>query len=367
MRPVISNSPILAVLAACLLLTACTTTPPAQVFVPPVYPPPPDQPRFVYERTLLYNDDVEEYTSTDRLKQFALGASRKLRGLIKPYDVAVNKGRVYVTDTVQRAVFMFDIPGRRFVEFGTEKPGELAKPMGIDIANSGDVYVADISAKRVLVYSAEGRYLRNIGSEKRLARPSDVTVSPDGQQIYVVDTGGIDSPNHDVVVYDAQDGHYLRTIGRRGIGKGEFNLPLQAATAPDGRLYVVDSGNFRVQIFSPEGDFLDSFGSVGRAPGQFARAKGIAIDRDGRIYVVDTAFGNVQIFDPQTRLLMFIGERGEAGYPGKFMLPAGIDVDPDGRIYMVDQFFRKVDVFRPATMKAESGEAAYIFKGNPDE
>lgn len=354
-------------LAASLLLTACVATPPARVFAPPVYPPPPDQPRFVYERTLLYNDDVEEYSSTDRLKQFALGASRKLHGLIKPYDIAVKKGRVYVTDTVQRAVLMFDIPGRRFVEFGTEKPGELAKPMGIDISDSGEIYVADISARRIMVYSMDGAYLRSIGNEDRLTRPTDVTISPDGKQVYVVDTGGIDSPNHDVVVYDTQDGRYIRTIGRRGIGKGEFNLPLQAATAPDGRLYVVDSGNFRVQIFSPEGVYLSSFGRVGRAPGQFARAKGIAIDRDGRSYVVDTAFGNVQIFDPQARLLMFIGERGEAGYPGKFMLPAGIDVDPDGRIYMVDQFFRKVDVFRPATLSTESGEAAYLFKGNQED
>lgn len=353
-------------LAACLLLTSCATTPPDHVFVPPVYPPPPDEARFVYERTLLYNDDVEEYTTSDRLKQFALGASRKLRGLVKPYDVAVFKGRVYVTDTVQRAVLVFDIPGRRFVEFGVEKPGELAKPMGIDISPSGEVYVADISARRVMVYSEDGRFLRSIGSEKRLARPADVTVSPDGKLVYVVDTGGIDNPNHDVVVYDAGDGHYVRTIGKRGIGAGEFNLPLQASTAPDGNLYVVDSGNFRIEIFSPDGRYLDSFGSVGRAPGQFARAKGITVDKEGKIYVVDTAFGNVQIFDPQKRLLMFIGERGEAGYPGKFMLPAGIDVDADGRIYMVDQFFRKVDVFRPVSLKAEEGEAAYVFKGNPD-
>jgi len=292
---------------------------------------------------------------------------RKLRDLVKPYDVAVYKGRVYVTDTVQRAVLMFDIPGRRFVEFGTEKPGELSKPMGIDISPSGEVYVADISDRRVLVYTSDGRFLRSIGSVKRLTRPSDVTISPDGKRVYVVDTGGIDSPSHDVVVYDAEDGHYVRTIGQRGIDKGQFNLPLQAATGPDGRLYVVDSGNFRVEIFSPDGKYLDSFGSVGRAPGQFARAKGIAVDRDGRAYVVDTAFGNVQIFDPQNRLLMFIGERGEAGYPGKFMLPAGIDVDADGRIYMVDQFFRKIDVFRPVTLKAEEGEAAYVFKGNTDE
>ena len=127
-------------------------------------------------------------------------------------------------------------------------------------------------------------------------------------------------------------------------------FPLQAAVAPDGTLYVVDSGNFRVESFDPDGNFLSSFGSVGRFPGQFARPKGIAVDPAGNVYVVDTAFGNLQIFDRNGQLLMFLGERGEAGYPGKFMLPAGVDVDADGRVYMVDQFFRKVDVFRPANL-----------------
>jgi len=334
-------------LAACLLV-ACASAPETKDdFVPPVYPPAPAAPRFVYERTLLYNEDVEEVTSGMRFKQFALGESRKLVGLVKPFDVAVHAGRVYVTDTVQRAVLVFDIPGKRFFQIGVDKPGQLSKPMGIDVAADGTLYVADITDRRVMVYDAGGKFLRAIGSRDVLQRPSDVALSPDGSRLYVVDTGGVDSADHTVHVFDTHSGEATGRIGARGEAEGEFNLPLQATVAPDGTLYVVDSGNFRVEGFDPAGRYRLSFGSVGRFPGQFARPKGIAADPAGNIYVVDTAFGNVQIFDPSGQLLMFLGERGQSGYPGKYMLPAGIDVDSDGRVYVVDQFFRKVDVYRP--------------------
>jgi sugar lactone lactonase YvrE len=341
------------VIAICLL-AGCAGTPEAErEFIPPVYPPPPADPRFVYERTLLYNEDVEEVTSGMRFKQFALGESRKLMGLVKPFDVAVHAGRVYVTDTVQRAVLVFDVPGKRFFQIGADKPGQLSKPMGIDVAADGTLYVADITDRRVMVYGADGAFLRAIGSHELLQRPSDVALSPDGSRLYVVDTGGVDSMEHTVHVFDARSGEPAGRIGTRGAAEGEFNLPLQAAVAGDGTLYVVDSGNFRVAAFDAEGRYLLSFGSVGRYPGQFARPKGIATDAAGNVYVVDTAFGNIQLFDRSGQLLMFIGERDQSGYPGKYMLPAGIDVDSDGRIYVVDQFFRKVDIYRPVAAPAD--------------
>lgn len=341
----------LTLLALLLLLSACASGPkPQNDFVAPVYPPPPDTPRFVYERTLLYSDDVEEYTTAMRFRDFALGESRKVKGLVKPFDIAVRHGRVYVSDTVQRSVVVFDIPGKHFREIGAMAPGELVKPLGIDIGPDDRLYVCDVGARRVMVYDTAGKFERMLGADLPLQRPSDVALNADGTRLYIVDTGGVNSDMHHVYVLDTASGKLIRRIGRRGSGDGEFNLPLQAAVAPDGTLYVVDSGNFRVESFDPDGNFLSSFGSVGRFPGQFARPKGIAVDPAGNVYVVDTAFGNLQIFDRNGQLLMFLGERGEAGYPGKFMLPAGVDVDADGRVYMVDQFFRKVDVFRPANL-----------------
>ena len=71
-----------------------------------------------------------------------------------------------------------------------------------------------------------------------------------------------------------------------------------AAVAADGTLYVLDSGNFRVQAFDREGTFLRAFGKAGVNTGNFARPRGIAVDDEGRIYVSDASFNNFQIFQP---------------------------------------------------------------------
>jgi DNA-binding beta-propeller fold protein YncE len=353
---------VISLLTALLIagLSGCASAPEQASALPPppVYPPPPDKPRFIFERTLLYSDDVEEYTAYQRFREFATGSSRKLHGMVKPFDVAVHKRRVYVSDSVQRNVMLFDIPGKHFAEIGVDEPGQLKKPLGIAISPGGDLYVADITLQRVMVYDRDGHFLRAIGSPEQLRRPSDVAISPDGRRLYVVDTGGIDTQDHHVYVYDSHSGDYLQRIGTRGTGKGQFNLPLQAAVDAEGRLYVVDGGNFRIEVFDADGNYLSSFGSVGRLPGQFARPKGIAIGPNDNSYVVDAAFGNIQLFNPQGQLLMVIGERGHAGLPGKYMLPAGIAVGEDGRIYVVDQFFRKVDIYRPIDLPAdESGKS----------
>ena len=133
------------------------------------------------------------------------------------------------------------------------------------------------------------------------------------------------------------------------------SLPRDVAVGKDGYLYVVDGGNFRVQVFDANGKYLHSFGSVGKQLGSFARPKEIATDREGNVYVVDTAFGNFQVFTADGELLMYIGERSERDGPAKYMLPSGIAIDEDGRVYMVDQWFRKVDVFRPAGLAPEQG------------
>lgn len=163
-------------------------------------------------------------------------------------------------------------------------------------------------------------------------------------------------------IFDAITGEHLKTVGDRGTENGQFNLPLQAVTTPDGTVHVVDGGNFRVQSFFPDGTYKSAFGAIGRRSGQFSRPKGISSDKDGNIYVVDAAFGNFQIFNEQGQLLLFVGDRGYDGKPGEYMLPAGIDVDEDGRVYMVDQYFKKIDVFRPADLPEDQGWLSSVRK-----
>ncbi len=342
--------------AAALIVAACAAPPPSEP-IEIAYPPPPEQPRYFYDRTLTGSRDVVEISSAERFRRFATGEKIRGQGFGKPFGILAVNGRIYVGDTVTRRISVLDFPGQRFFEFGNSGIGRLAKPLGMAADQTGRIYVCDGSSKRILVFDSEGQYLTAIGDLDAFERPSGVAVNADGSRIYVVDTGGVDSQNHRVRVFDA-NGSFLFDIGGRGDGPGQFNLPLMAAVGPQGRLYVVDAGNFRVQVFSAEGDFLFSFGGAGRTPGTFSHPKGIVVDNEGKIFVSDSGFANLQIFDDEGRILMFIGDRSERGGPGQFLLPAGVWVDTDGRIYLVDQFFSKIDVFRPAAVPAGSRPGA---------
>ena len=329
--------------------------PRAELVNPFIYPAPPDEPRFAFERMIVNNADVTGVSDQDRLKSMMTGASIGSDGLGKPYAIAVHQGRLFVSDTAMRAVLVFDIPEKKTMQIKETPRGFLSKPLGLDVDGKGNVYVADGGLRRIVVFTRDGKFIRDIGTDKTFDRLSSVTVNHDGTRVYAVDIGGVQSENHRVRVFDAQTGEHLKDIGKRGNGPGEFNLPRDVAIGLDGRLYVVDGGNFRVQIFDKDGKYLSSFGKVGKMLGDFARPKEIATDADGNVYVADTAFGNFQIFSPDGDLLMFVGERSEANGPAKYMLPSGIFVDEDRRVYMVDQWFRKIDVFRPYSLPEGSG------------
>jgi sugar lactone lactonase YvrE len=320
------------------------------------FPPPPEPARFVFERVIRSSADILPAQPGDALRQLVTGEQVVGEPLSKPYAVAVHRGRIFVSDTVARYVRLFDVPRGRYSRLGDDEgPGQLIKPVGLDVDAAGRLYVADIGAKAVLVYDAEGAFLRRVGGAEWFNRLTSVCVDAAGQRLYALDIGGVNSDQHQVRVFDAVSGAHVRDIGRRGNGEGEFNLPRDLAIGKDGRLYVVDGGNFRVSIFDRDGQYLRSFGSIGKQYGQFARPKEVAIDRDGNVYVIDTAFGNFQIFDPDGALLLFVGSRNERDGPARYMLPSGIAVDEDGRVYVIDQWFRKLEVYRPAALAATGG------------
>lgn len=346
---------VLGIAAVLLFLAGCAQAPQTadrKPFTAPVFPPPPLPARFIWERTLHSSADVVKDDKDASLRRLVTGELRTGEGMQKPYGVAVRNGRVYVGDTVARNVVMFDLNSNRFTHIGVDDPGSLRMPFGLDVDPQGNLYVLDGTLKRVHVYDADGKFLRALGQDMKWSRPSGLALDAARKRLYIVDTGGVDSENHNVRALDLESGKLLFEIGKRGEAPGEFNLPRDAVVGADGLLYVVDGGNFRVQVFDAQGKYVKTFGAVGRQGGQFSRPKEIAADTEGNIYVVDSAFGNFQIFNRDGALLLDVGSRSNSDAPAKFMLPSGIAVDLDGRVYMVDQFFRKVEVFRPAHLPA---------------
>jgi len=348
--------------ALALLLVAlpgCASAPKEEL-PPLVFPSEPEEPRFYFERTVFGTGSVRSPNRQDRLRAAVTGESRFGGSpFAKPFDIAVHQGRVYVTDTVRRSVTALDFAeGHSFEVGGGGEAGELHKPLGIAVDRNGTLYVCDAQLESILIYDRDGNYQRAIGDQDMFDRPSGIDVDPEGKRLFVVDTGGVDSENHRVIVLDVETGEHLHDIGTRGREQGFFNLPRDVALGPDGLIYVTDGGNFRVQAFTQDGEPVRTWGQPGKYMGQFTRPKGISVDPDGNVYVVDAAFGNFQIFNPMGELLLFIGSRSTIQGPAQYMLPAGIAVDEDGRIYVIDQYFRKIDIYRPASVAESEGYLA---------
>lgn len=300
-----------------------------------VWPLPPDEPRIKYVKSLRSEKDLGKEGGIGE----ALLGEDKANALIRPYGCATDAGgRIYATDVGR--VFVFDEKNKKVSFIGDDaNTGKLAVPMGIVISHDGKVYVADAKRKRVFAYDAKGNLITGFGKTGELDTPTGIAIDEKRGRLYVVDT-----KKHAILVFALADGKLLKTIGKRGGEPGTFNLPTNIIVDREGNLYVVDTGNFRVQILDPDGKPIKSIGSLGDKPGNFSRPKGIALDSEDNLYVVDTTFNNIQVFNKKGELLIFIGEGGFA--PGRFNSPSGICIDADDRIIVADGMNGRLEILQ---------------------
>ena len=127
-----------------------------------------------------------------------------------------------------------------------------------------------------------------------------VRVDPDGN-IWVVD-----APGH-VVYKTSPQGRVLMELGLRGVAgmsRNTFNLPTDVAFGPNGDVYVSDGyGNARVVKYTAGGQYALEWGSRGTGPGEFGLPHNLVVDAEGRVYVADRDNRRVQVFAPDGEFL----------------------------------------------------------------
>ena len=116
---------------------------------------------------------------------------------------------------------------------------------------------------------------------------------------------------HDLGVRHRRQVHHASS-GKTGSGDGELLRPAGLAVEKNGNLIVVDSGNNRLQVFTPEGKFVGKCGRAGKGQGEFNQPWGITLDKDGNIYVADWKNHRVQKLSPEGKSLMSIGQLRQA-------------------------------------------------------
>lgn len=171
-----------------------------------------------------------------------------------------------------------------------------------------------------------------------LSSPRGVAVDGSGR-VYVR------TPSHAIAVMD-YNGNVQFRLGKNdpnsevGNGNGEFFSPIGIDVDTNGRIYVADTGNNRVQVFENSGNFLFKFGTTGSGPGQFNGVMNVAVANNGNIYTTDRYNKRVEIFGPSGDFLSQF-----AINPSGSSDPFSIAVDSMNKVYVGDLIHDRVRVY----------------------
>lgn len=141
-------------------------------------------------------------------------------------------------------------------------------------------------------------------------------------------------------------GETPQTIGF-GLVQSEFLGPKGVSLDAEGNIYVLDAGNYRVQVFDSKGNFKFMFGGKGTEPYQFMSPAGITVSR-GKVYITDgygdiTASNKIVVYDTSGNFLFFFGTRGAE--EGNLSAPTGIGADEQGNIYVCDIGNKRIEKY----------------------
>ena len=156
--------------------------------------------------------------------------------------------------------------------------------MGITIYNNR-VYVADQLTFRICVFLCDGAFTHAIA---QLTLPTDVAIN--NNQLLIASGG-----NKCISVFTL-DGNHVNKVGAGSISKGQLIKPAYLTTDKYGFILSTEKINNRVSVFDKDGVFVHCFASKGSAIGQFSYPRGIALSPNGRIYISDHENKRIQIF-----------------------------------------------------------------------
>ena len=251
-----------------------------------------------------------------------------------PSAVAVDShDNLYVFQRGDPPVLVFDRDGNMIAQW-TRKDGVPADAHLVYVGPDDGVYLADRDAHQILKYTSEGELVMSLGNRHRAElqapfnHPADMCVAPPGSpltgEIFVAAGYGNSSVHH-----FSASGNHIYSFGSAGSSAGEFRVPHSVRVSVDGRIYVADRENNRVQIFSPDGEFIEEWTD-------FKKPMGIHIDTAGIVYVTDQV--------PRLSILTLDGQLLARGRT--FEQAHNVYTDSAGNIYGADVAHHRIQVFR---------------------
>ena len=201
-----------------------------------------------------------------------------------PTSIAILNEKIFVSYGFQDEIQVFDLNGNFLSKFGSSgnQKGEFSKPMQISASNDL-LYIADSGNKRIQVVDSEGQFVKEFSVST--SNESDIAVDLDvfKNKIYV-----INSKNSDVLIYDLDGNLIKKIILEQNTGNSSIGV--------ENELMVVSNANKNtITIFDLDGITMNEFGNYGNHYGEFKSPRGITVN-DGKIYVSDPYNYRIQIF-----------------------------------------------------------------------
>ncbi len=305
--------------------------------------------------------------------------------LNKPRSVVVDgRDNLYVVDMTGR-VQKFSRSGTFLLSWQMPQT-DLGKPKGMCRDQNGNVIVAEPHYQRVNHFSPDGKLVAQWGTSGtnlgQFKLPRAVAINSRGE-IYVSEYGAAERVQRfsfgenasapgasNALAASAPNApapavRFLNSFGHAGNGPGEFNRPEGICIDAQDRVFVADSCNHRIQIFSSEGKFIRQYGKAGTGKGELSYPYDICVDGAGRQYVCEFGNSRIQVFDANDQPLEIIG--GPGAEPGRFSNPWGVALDSVGNLYVADSQNHRVQklIREPGTNtgRANSGSVANLQLG----
>ncbi len=180
--------------------------------------------------------------------------------------------RLYVFNRGRHPVMVFNRDGKLLQAWGE---GQFSRPHGIFVAPDGSVYCTDDGNHTVTKHAPDGKVLMTLGNKGQPSDTGYVNLGTLSKSVLTIDHSG-----------------------------PPFNRPTGVQVLPSGLIYVSDGyGNARIHKFAADGGLLFSWGDPGTGPGQFRVPHCVRVDTQGRVWVCDRENSRIQIFDSQGHFL----------------------------------------------------------------
>lgn len=250
-------------------------------------------------------------------------------------------GRIFIADAGDKNIKVFDGEGTfkyKFSNLGNQ--GQMATPVGVTV-NESTVYVTDSTKNQIFMFDLDGGFKGSLISPQIKAQLTAVT--PVGIKIaqdYVFFT---DILYHRVVQTDLS-GNLVKTIGGPGNQPGRLAFPNDLAVSSDGKIYVSDSNNLRVQVCEDGAKFklFSNSDALNQESVINTLVRGISVDEDNYIWIVNTLGNSVSVFDEDGHPVYIVG--GVVSDESGMSYPNGISIN-NKRLYITDRGNKRVLVF----------------------